>query len=290
MVATNEAKHFLGMQNRLCEGPRWNADEGLLYWVNIEGNAFYRCDPADPQPEKYDVRQPIGVLVFRETGGLVVGLRDGLAFYDLNTRSFELVAQPEQGRRGARFNDGLVDCRGRFWAGTTSMQEDPGSALYCLDPDHSLYTLVQGAAISNGVDWSPDNRTMYYNDTPTHTTVAYDYDAETGTISRKRVFASTPGANPDGLTVDGEGFVWCAYFGGWKLVRYDPDGKAEREVNLPASNVTCCVFGGPDLTDLYITTAWSGLSDTQRKAQPLAGDIFVLHTDIKGKVGYKYGG
>lgn len=290
MADKTEVEHFLGMQNRLGEGPRWNADEGLLYWVDIERNAFYRCDPAIRKPEKYDIGQPIGVLAFRVQGGLLLGLREGLAFWDFTSQSLEVVAQPEKGRRGARFNDGLADCRGRFWVGTTSFQEDPGSALYCLDPDHSLHTLVRGATISNGVDWSPDNKTMYYNDTPTHTTVAYDYAAETGIISNKRVFVSTPDEYPDGLTVDSEGFIWCAYFGSWKVVRYDPDGTVEREVKLPASNVTCCVFGGPNLTDLYITTAWSGLSDARRKEQPLAGDLFVLHTDVKGKLGYKYGG
>jgi sugar lactone lactonase YvrE len=170
--------------------------------------------------------------------------------------------------------------------------EGATSSLYRLDPDYSVHTMATGLTISNGIGWSPDRRTMYHTDTGRQVVHAYDYDPTTGSIENRRDFASTTDEQgfPDGLTVDAEGFVWIAFYGGWRVTRYGPDGKKERETRLPVANVTSCTFGGPDLTDLYITTAWSGLSDGERREQPLAGDLFLLRTDIKGQPESKFRG
>ena len=160
----------------------------------------------------------------------------------------------------------------------------PTSSLYRLDSDGSLHTMEGGLTIANGMGWSPDGKTMYLTDTRRHLIYAYDFDGATGSISNRRNFVQVPVDDgfPDGLTVDSKGFVWSARWAGSCIVRYDPDGKLERKVELPASHVTCCAFGGPDLTDLYITTAWNEMSDEEHAREPLAGDLFRLRTGIKG--------
>lgn len=285
----SEVEHILDVQHRLGEGPRWNIDEQALYWVDIENDSFYRYYPGDGTFEGVGVGQPVGALAFRETGGLVLALRDGLAFWDFEHNRLEFVSDVEAEKEEARFNDGAVDPEGRFWAGTLTHDGNATSSLYRLDPDRSVHKMADGLMISNGIGWSPDRKTMYHTDTPRGSIYAYDYDAATGNIENRREFVHVDGF-PDGLTVDAEGYVWSAFWDGWKIVRYDPEGKQEREVRLPVSNVTACTFGGPDLTDLYITTAWSGLNDDQRREQPLAGDLFLLHTDIKGQPAYKFRG
>jgi sugar lactone lactonase YvrE len=164
------------------------------------------------------------------------------------------------------------------------MGEGFTGALYRLDPDGSVHTAETGIGISNGIGWSPDNTIMYYTDSLSRTIYAYDYDAATGNISNRRDLIVTPEDDglPDGLTIDGDGYIWSACWGGWKVTRYAPDGRIDREVRLPAAQITACVFGGPNLDELYITSAWTELDAEQRRSQPLAGDVFRLKTDVRG--------
>ncbi len=277
-----QKQSLLHLNNLLGEGPLWNVNERRLYWVDIDGCCFYRYDPGTGARERFDVGQPIGVLRFRQSGGLVMALRDGLAFWDESTRAPQFFANPEQGKPQARFNDGGVDRRGRFWAGTIA----PGatSALYRLDSDLSVHTMVTGVTVSNGVGWSPDNRTMYFSDSRIRMIYAFDYDLATGAIKNRRPFVHTPDdvSTPDGLAVDAEGFVWSARWGGWRVVRYDPAGRVEREIQLPVEFPTACAFGGEGLDELYITSAQNPVRQDQRVNQPLAGDIFHIEMDIKG--------
>ncbi|HEX8599068.1 MAG TPA: SMP-30/gluconolactonase/LRE family protein [Chloroflexia bacterium] len=288
----SEVEHVLDVQHRLGEGPRWNSDEHALYWVDIENDSFYRYYPDDGTYEGFGVGMPVGALAFREAGGLVLAVRDGLAVWDFNKSRLDFVADTELEKKESRFNDGAVDPEGRFWAGTMTHDGSASSSLYRLDPDYSVHTMATGLTISNGIGWSPDGRTMYHTDTERQVIYAYDFDAATGNIEKGRDFVRTSEEEgfPDGLTVDAEGFVWSAFYGGWRIVRYDPDGKREREVRLPVANVTACTFGGPDLTDLYITTAWSGLNEEQRSEQLLAGDLFLHRTNIKGQPQAKFRG
>ncbi|MDQ3705082.1 MAG: SMP-30/gluconolactonase/LRE family protein [Chloroflexota bacterium] len=288
----SEVEHVLDVQHKLGEGPRWNADEQALYWVDIENDSFYRYYPGDGTFEGFGVGMPVGALAFREAGGLVLAVRDGLALWDFNKSRLDFVADTELEKKESRFNDGAVDPEGRFWAGTMTHDGSASSSLYRLDSDYSVHTMATGLTISNGIGWSPDGKTMYHTDTEKQVIYAYDFDLATGNIENRRDFVRTSeeAGFPDGLTVDAEGFVWSAFYGGWRVVRYGPDGKREREVRLPVANVTACTFGGPDLTDLYITTAWSGLNDEQRREQPLAGDLFMLSTDIKGQPQAKFRG
>jgi sugar lactone lactonase YvrE len=286
MERAEKVEHLLAIGCRLGEGPRWNVAEGKLYWVDIESHCFYRMDPTGGEPERFEVGLPVSVLGFRASGGLIMATREGFATYDLQTSQVSIIDNPEadRGHPESRFNDGATDSNGRFWAGTMT-HEGAENALYRLDPDGTIHTMERGLTITNGMGWSPDNHTMYLTDTNRRVIYAYAYDAPSGTIANRRNFVEVLEDEgwPDGLTIDAEGFVWSAHYGGSRITRYDPDGKIERVVELPVTNITSCCFGGPDLTDLYITTAWSGLTEKERERQQQAGDLFILHTTTKGR-------
>ena len=287
----SQVERILSVGNKLGEGPLWNMDEQALYWVDIDDGRFQRYFPADGRVESFNVGLPVGVVRLRASGGLVMATRDGFAFWNPQTQSAEFIADPEAGKPDARFNDGVIDRRGRFWAGTIA----PGmtSALYRLDPDLSVHTMETGVGVSNGIGWSLDDRTMYYTDSPRRVIYAYAFDAATGAIENRRPFVllgdDEPGS-PDGLAVDSEGFVWSARWDGWKVSRYDPTGKLEREIKMPVQRPTSCAFGGKQLDELYITSAWTGLNEEQRRTQPFAGDVFRLKTDVKGLPEPKFAG
>lgn len=284
----NNLEHLLAVQNILGEGPVWDAEAQVLYWVDIYGQTFYRFSPATGELRKFEVGVQVGVLAPRAAGGLVMATHRGFALWDEQSEALTSLADPEADHPETRFNDGAVDPAGRFWAGTMlEGSEDWDSApgnLYRLDPDYTLTRMETGIAISNGIGWSPDGKTMYFTDSPRQVIYAYDYDQATGTIANRRPFIQTPGeaSVPDGLTVDSEGCIWSARWGGWRIIRYDPQGKPERTISLPVQYPTSCTFGGPALDELYITSAAVRVSADKRSEQPLAGDVFRLKPGITG--------
>ena len=287
----NEVEHVLSLGNILGEGPLWHPGEQALYWVDIESSQIFRYDPAKSQHEMVQMDIAVGALAFRETGGLILATAKGYAYWDMQDRVLEFIADPESDKPESRFNDGKVDRRGRFWAGTMTV-EGATSALYRLDADASVHTMESGITIANGLGWSPDNKIMYFTDTMIHTIYAYDFDLESGSLSNRRIFVHDPDVPglPDGLCVDSEGFVWSARILDWRIIRYDPDGKIEREIHLPVKNPTSCAFGGENLDELYVTTAAIGLTDEESRQQPLAGDLFRIHSGIKGQIEPKFAG
>ena len=278
-----KVERLFAVRNCLGEGALWNAAQQKLYWLDIIGQKYFCYHPATGAMESFDFGLLVSVMRFTQSGRMVMATEGGFKFWDPLTRIFTPIANPEQGKPGARFNDGAIDPQGRFWAGT--MSPDPTSSLYRMDADLSIHKMDTRIGVSNGTGWSPDGGTMYFTDSATHTIYAYDFDPATGDIAHQRIFSQTldePGT-PDGLAVDRDGFVWSASWGGWKVNRYDPDGKKEREIPMPVEFPTSCAFGGDDLTDLYITTAWVELGEERKETQPWAGDLFRLHTEIKGK-------
>jgi sugar lactone lactonase YvrE len=190
-------------------------------------------------------------------------------------------------------NDGKCDRAGRFWAGTMAMKEGPGAgSLYRLDTDHSVHTMVTGVTISNGLCWSLDDKQMYYIDTPLGRVDVFDFDAPSGAIKNRRTLFEIPKENgaPDGMTIDEDGCLWVAHWGGGAVRRYTTKGVVDQTIELPASRVTSCMFGGSDLRDLYITTASIGLTPEQQREQPHAGGIFVSRTGVTGTPGYLFKG
>jgi len=284
----NEIEHVWPVQDEVGETPIWLPEEQALYWIDVEGKRVHRLEPATRRMQTLNVDFPITALARRASGGWVTASKAGLYFWDHRTNRSQFIVDPEAGNPDVRFNDGAVDRQGRFLIGTLNQKDlnAPDGSLYRLDPGGSIHKLDTGLAVANGIGLSPDGKTLYVTDMFHSRLLAYDYDVRGGTVSRRRTFAGVPAETglPDGLIVDSRGFIWSAHWGGWRITRYDPDGRIERQIKVPVANPTCLAFGGRDLDDLYITTAWFMLSDQDRKAEPTAGDLFRIKTDVTGLV------
>ncbi len=266
------------------EGPVWDVGRERLVWVDIYRDAVHLFDPVTGADHAIDVGQHVGVARPAAGGGLVLALRDGFAHLDPATGRLECLAAVEADVPGNLMNDGACDRRGRFLAGTTSVEETPGAgALYRLTGDLTVQVVLAGVTLSNGIDWSPDGTLLYFVDSALQRIEAFDY-ASDGGVSGRRTFAEIPpGAGmPDGLTVDAEGCVWVALWGGSAVRRYTPGGELERTVDVPAQLVTSCAFGGTDLEDLYITTSTWELDAAALRDHPHAGAVFVARPGVRG--------
>jgi len=287
----NEPEHLVPAQNQLGETPIWAPEENALYWVDWGGKPTCRFEPATGKFTTFPVSLPVTALARRALGGWIAIAQNGLYEWDPKTNVYKLlVGPPEPGKPDICYNDGAVDRQGRLLVGTVNMQDvfAPEGSLYRLDPDGSLHQLDTGYATANGLGVSPDGRTVYVTDERHHQIMALDYDTVKGTVSNRRLFARVPASReegmPDGLIVDAEGFVWSGHWAGWKLTRYDPDGKIERQIRFPVQHVISFAFGGKDLDELFVTTAWWGFGEEERKQQPWAGDLFRVKTGVKGLV------
>jgi L-arabinonolactonase len=242
----------------LGEGPLWDVEEQRLYWIDSFGMNVFRATADGREIRAWDVPQKIGSMALRKSGGAVVSLARGFHFLDLRTGNVELIVDPEPCRTNNRLNDGKVDRRGRFVAGSMdTMEEGPNGALYRLDPDLSLHKLDDKIIVSNGPCWSPDSKTFYFADTWSGEIWKYDYDLATGSVANRRTFAKVDrsrGGAADGSTVDAEGCLWNALVYDGRLVRYRPDGSVDRIIEMPVKKVTSVMFGGPALDILYVTS------------------------------------
>jgi sugar lactone lactonase YvrE len=219
----------------------------------------------------------VGAVAPATSGGYVVAAGTGFLHVDDDSGSIRELAQPERGRVDVRMNDGACDPQGRFWAGTMAYAESPGEgALYRLELDGRCTTVLTGLTISNGIGWSPDGATLYLADSGTGRIDAFDFEAVTGSITRRRTIVSIdePGVAPDGLTVDEEGAIWVALWGGGVVRRYGPDGVLLASLSFPVDRPTSCAFGGAERSTLFVTTARHGLDDTALSGQPHAGRLF----------------
>ena len=268
-----EAKDLLG------EGPIWNEDEKALYWCDNIRSLVHRYDAAAGSTRTWQMKEEIGSLVFRQNGGIVAGMKSGFRFLDLERGTSELVVRAEPDTDNC-LNDGKCDRRGRYWCGTINRDlATPNGGLYRLDPDLTCHKMESGIIASNGMAFSPDDRTLYFCDSRQDTVWAYDLDIESGTISNRRVFISTkdvPG-RVDGATVDTEGNYWCAHIHDWHIVCYAPDGVEKRRVKLPVQHPTMCTFGGDNYDVMYVTSGTRFLDPKVHGDQPLAGSLFAIH-------------
>lgn len=278
---------ILKVQNRLGETPIWDSAEQTLYWVDWSAGAICRFAPASGKQDTFSLDLPVTALARRASGGWVLIAQQGLYAWDPRTNATrQLAGPPEPGNPEMCYNDAAVDRQGRLLVGTVNMQDPfaPDGSLYRLDPDCSLHKIDTGYATANGIGISPDGKTVYVTDMRHNGIVALDYDPEKGTAGNRRIFARVPKEEgmPDGLIVDSAGFVWSGHWDGWRLTRYAPNGEIDCQIRFPVQHVISFAFGGPGLDELYVTSAWWGFSDEERKQQPLAGDLFRLKTRVLG--------
>ncbi|MET9448647.1 SMP-30/gluconolactonase/LRE family protein [Streptomyces cinerochromogenes] len=255
----------------LGEGPTWDPATGRLVWLDILGMRLHTYDPSSGRRTLRTTPQHIGAAKPRAGGGLVLNLRDGVGLLDPDDTFRWLHHEPVPGRRA---NDAAVAPDGSLWAGTMRYDEAPGGGtLSRLTGDGTVTTVLPDAAVSNGTGWSPDGRLMYYVDSPTRRVDVFDHDPDGTVRNRRPLVRIEEGAGfPDGLTVDAEGCVWVALWDGGAVRRYTPAGDLDRVITLPAPRTTACAFGGENLTDLYVTTARTGLSSPH----PLSGSLLVI--------------
>jgi sugar lactone lactonase YvrE len=270
----------------LGESPRWSAAEARLYWVDIDAHQIHRTDAATGADQVMQLDQPVGCIAPRVGGGLVAALKDGCALIDgWGAAPRPFGPAPLTGMAEQRFNDGCVDAAGRLWVGSvTSDKANPAATLYRLDPDGTMTAMFGGLLTSNGAAFSPDERTFYHTDTPTHALRAYAVDPDSGALGEGRLFHQFDHGTgrPDGGAVDAEGCYWSALYDGWRVVRLSPTGELLRTIELPVRHPTMISFGGADLCTAFVTSAGKNLTDADRKDQPHAGALFTFRVDVPG--------
>jgi len=269
----------------LGEGPVWHTKTSALVWVDIEQGHVHITHGHGTRT--YVVPAPVGVAVPQVDGNLLLALGSRVATLELDGGNIETVAElPPGDRGGTRFNDGAVDPAGRFWAGTKAPNDDPSAALYRLDGPGKLTRVVSGVTISNGLAWSKDTRTLYYIDTPTRTIARFAFEAATGAVGPVAIHTDTRALSgwPDGMTIDGDGNLWVAFWDGWAVRCFSgDDGSLLDEIAVPVARPTSCAFGGADMRQLYITTARSGLDGAALAKQRLAGSLLVVEPGPSGE-------
>ncbi len=261
------------------EGPLWLPHEQKLYWTDINTGRMFRYDPAAGKHEQFYSGDVVGGFTYQDDGGLLLFMAGGaVKIWRDGELTTVIEGIPDEAQ--SRFNDVFADPEGRVYCGTMPTPSRPGR-LYRLDPNRTLTLVLDGIGVSNGMGLTLDRKQLYYTDTRAGKIYLFDYDQASGALSNQRVFVDTTGelGGPDGMTVDADGYVWSARWGGSCLVRYAPDGSEDRRVEFPAKKVSCVTFGGPDYMDMYVTTAGG---DNKAEDGPGAGALFRVQLGIQG--------
>ncbi|TCL03391.1 SMP-30/gluconolactonase/LRE family protein [Sodalis ligni] len=287
---------LLDLKTRLGESPVWDVEQQRLYWADSLDGRIFSCTAAGREIKAWDVRQKIGSFALRNSGnGAVVALQHGIHTLDFDSGELQLIVNPEVDKPNNRLNDGKVDKQGRFIFGSMDMLEAEASgSLYRLDADFSLHKLADKIIVSNAPCWSPDGGTFYFADTWTGEIWAWDYDIATGDLANRRTFCRVDRSNggaADGATVDSEGGLWNALVYDGKLVRYTPDGKVDRIIEMPVKKVTSVMFGGENLDVLYVTSMAQPPLPRFPEDNQLRGSLFALHgLGVKGVPEQRFAG
>lgn len=282
----------LKIRANLGECPRWDEKEKCLYWVDINAYQLHRFDPASGRDEFLQFDEEIGCFSLREKGGFLLAMRTGFYTTDGWNTERTFITDPEVGMDKNRFNDGRADVKGRMFAGSVYPPKDYGGAsIYSLTPEGDVKKWIGDLLTANGIAFSPDNKTFYYADTPSHAIQRCDYDPQTGTVTNCRVFHQFPLGNgrPDGASVDSEGCYWTALYEGGRVVRLSPAGEILEEIPVPAKCPTMVAFGDEDLKTLYITSVGSR-SEEELKQYPDSGSVFRVRVDVPGLVENRFAG
>jgi len=286
-VVPREGRDILG------EGPIWSRRRNAIYWVDIVGQRVNCLSLESEQVETWQMPEPIGWIIEREgerqgeregesqreRGGFIIGLKSGFATLSLDPFLIERIGNPEPDRLRNRLNDAKTDSAGNIWAGSMDLQEtEPTGALYRLNSDLSWSRQDEGYVVANGPTFSPDGRTIYHTDSIKRTVFGFDLNASKD-LADKRVFLQFEEAwgYPDGMATDAEGGIWIAHWGGGRLSRFLPDGHLDRAISLPATKITSCVFAGPKLERMFVTSA-----SIESEEEALAGSLFEVDPGVRG--------
>ncbi|HEX7877052.1 MAG TPA: SMP-30/gluconolactonase/LRE family protein [Sphingobium sp.] len=266
-------------RDTLGEGTLWSARDNAVYWVDILAPALNRLSLADGRIDRWAMPEPLGWVAERKSGGFVAGFQSGFAQLTLDPLTITPIGDPEPDLPGNRMNDGKADADGRIWCGTMDMAEEQDSgALYRLDPDGRWTMMDSGYGVTNGPAFSPCGRWLYHSDTMRRTMYRFARTSDGGIADRQPFiqFAQEDGY-PDGMTVDAEGHVWVAHWGGGRISRFTPEGKLDRAIPLPARQVTNITFAGPDLDRMFVSSAAIGLPETEYD-----GAFFEVDAGVRG--------
>lgn len=284
-MAASEPNSVWDVGAELGEGPVWV--DGALWFTDIKRRKIHCYRPGSGERRSWDSPEQVGFVLPALGGGFVAGLQSGLHRFDEKEGSFDPIVEVEPERPDNRLNDGTVDPSGRLWFGTMADDESGATgAFYSFERGLVRPTGLEGIAITNGPALSPDGRILYYVDTRAGIVRAADV-APDGSLGRSRPFVRIDPAHghPDGPTIDSEGCVWLALFGGWEAWRFSPAGERLERIRFPVANITKLAFGGDDLRTAYATTARLHLKPEEREAQPQAGDLFEFRVDVPGVAG-----
>jgi sugar lactone lactonase YvrE len=287
-------------RNLIGEGPFWDDRAGRLWWVDIPAREVLGWSPGEPAPQRWRVPEFPSAIVGREGGGFLLAMRSGVYGWEPEIANPYVVATPDVERPDNRSNDAKCDPFGRFWVGTmqNNLDEDGSDrpmtastgSLYCVLPDGRWRREIDGVGLSNTLAWTDGGRSLLFGDTMTGMISRYAMDAD-GRLTPQGVFSDEPlPGYCDGSTIDAEGCLWNCRFGGGRLIRFSPDGSVEREVGLPITNPTSCCFGGPELRTLYVTSARSGLTEEQLRANPYEGAVLALEPGVVGTPSHRFAG
>lgn len=284
------AELVLDAHAELGEGPVWDETRRVLWWVDINAGRVHRFDPVSLLDRAVEIGGPVGFVAIRDDGRLAVAAVDALLTLDPETEEVETLAPFEPGPVAVRCNDGKCDPRGRLWVDRMAFDRAPGAGSLVRFDGAGFETILPGLTIPNGLDWTGDGSRMYFVDSRDPAVSVLDFDPESDSAGNRRPFlriADVPGwprpGVPDGLTVDDEDCVWIAVWGGGCVLRFDPDGALLGRIDVPVSRVSSCAFGGEDLGDLFITTAWEDATAQERAAEPHAGGLYRVRPGVRGR-------
>lgn len=284
--SNKEATLLIDSKSGVGEGALWDVETQQLYWIDISGKLLHVYNPEDKTLNTHTLPFEIGTVVVIDKDKVLLALAPALYEYSLSTKVLTKKSGIIFDTTQVRFNDGKCSPDGRLWVGTMDKGvSKPIASLYMIDKDFSPMEKEHGITVSNGIIWSLDGKKMYYIDSPTYTVVAYDYDKTTGSIANKKTIINTPKVwgTPDGSTIDAEGMLWVAHWGGGIISRWNPsNGELLDSIMVASPNVTSVAFGGKDLDNLYITTAKNWMKEGDEQKYPEAGGLFIAKPGVKG--------
>lgn len=294
-MSNNTPQIVFNQAMQVGECPLWHPEEAALYWVDIGGKAIHRHHPASGAHQSWEMPSEPATIA-RTAGGLIVALRCGFSKLDTSTGTLTQIAAAPYDTSTTRFNDGRCDAAGRFWVGTIYEPRDKQNAeMYCLERGAVRLVWSGGTTVSNGLAFSPDNRTLYHADTTSHVIRRHDFDLASGHVGQPQLFkqfstdkTNNYGGRPDGAAIDSEGAYWCAMFEGGRVLRLSQGGEILSEITLPLRCPTMIAFGGDELRTLYITSASHNRSEAELAQYPASGCVLSVRVDVPGRAEHAY--